>query len=94
MERGNSLKKRTFTSIIFEEYVIATRLMALFSYLVFVAGHFILYNNIDWGGQYLLLIQELQVSSIQTTNKFINSKYNSPSGSYGIENEGILQRNY
>lgn len=93
MKRGNSLKKRGILNQLFYEdnTLSLTRLMALFSYLVFVAGSFyLLYNNIDWGGYAVFATYTGAVgAAIQTTNKFINSKYNSPSGSYGIENEGI-----
>lgn len=87
------MKKRGLLNQLFYEdnTLSLTRLMALFSYLVFVAGSFyLLYNNIDWGGYAVFATYTGAVgAAIQTTNKFINSKYNSPSGSYGIEKEGI-----
>lgn len=88
------MKKRRglLHQLFFEGNILSlTRIMAIFSYLVFVAGSFyLLYNNIDWGGYAVFATYTGAVgAAIQTTNKFINSKYNSPSGSYCGENEGI-----
>lgn len=61
-----------------------TRLIAFLGYLIFIIGSlYLLINNIDWGGYPVFATYTGAVgAAVQTTNKFINSKYNSPSGSY------------
>lgn len=87
------MKKRgLLNQLFFEDNMLSlTRVMAFFSYLVFVIGSFyLLYNNIDWGGYAVFATYTGAVgAAIQTTNKFINSKYNSPSGSYGPEDDSL-----
>lgn len=62
-----------------------TRLIAFLGYLIFIIGSlYLLINDIDWGGYPVFATYTGAVgAAVQTTNKFINSKYNSPSGSYG-----------
>lgn len=61
-----------------------TRLIAFLGYLTFIIGSlYLLINNIDWGGYPVFATYTGAVgAAVQTTNKFINSKYNSPAGSY------------
>ena len=61
-----------------------TRLIAFLGYLTFMIGSlYLLINNIDWGGYPVFATYTGAVgAAVQTTNKFINSKYNSPVGSY------------
>lgn len=61
-----------------------TRLIAFLGYLIFIIGSlYLLINNIDWGGYPVFATYTGAVgAAVQTTNKFINSKYNSPSGAY------------
>lgn len=61
-----------------------TRLIAFLGYLTFIIGSlYLLVNNIDWGGYPVFATYTGAVgAAVQTTNKFINSKYNSPVGSY------------
>jgi len=63
-----------------------TRLIAFLGYLTFMIGSFyLLLNNIDWGGYPVFATYTGAVgAAVQTTNKYINSKYNSPVGSYGF----------
>ena len=64
-----------------------TRLIAFMGYLTFMIGSFyLLINNIDWGGYPVFATYTGAVgAAVQTTNKYINSKYNSPVGSYGFD---------
>jgi hypothetical protein len=64
-----------------------TRLIAFLGYLTFMIGSFyLLLNNIDWGGYPVFATYTGAVgAAVQTTNKYINSKYNSPVGSYGFD---------
>lgn len=61
-----------------------TRLIAFLGYLTFMIGSlYLLINNIDWGGYPVFATYTGAVgAAVQTTNKFINSKYNSPAGAY------------
>lgn len=61
-----------------------TRLIAFLGYVTFMIGSlYLLLNNIDWGGYPVFATYTGAVgAAVQTTNKFINSKYNSPVGSY------------
>ena len=61
-----------------------TRLIAFLGYLTFIIGSlYLLVNNIDWGGNPVFATYTGAVgAAVQTTNKFLNSKYNSPVGSY------------
>lgn len=61
-----------------------TRLLAFLGYLLFAIGSFyLMWNNMSWSGYETFAIYTGGGgTALQFANKFINSKYNSVSGSY------------
>lgn len=85
---AEEVKEGLFKQLFYEDDTFSlTRLIAFLGYLTFMIGSlYLLVNNIDWGGYPVFATYTGAVgAAMQTTNKYINSKYNSPTGSYGSE---------
>lgn len=90
---AEEVKEGLFKQLFYEDNTFSlTRLIAFLGYLTFMIGSiYLLVNNIDWGGYPVFATYTGAVgAAVQTTNKYINSKYNSPTGSYGSENTGSV----
>lgn len=85
------VKEGLFKQLFYESGMFSlTRLIAFLGYLTFMIGSFyLLVNNIDWGGYPVFATYTGAVgAAVQTTNKYINSKYNSPVGAYMYDTNG------
>ena len=87
---AEEVKEGLFKQLFYEDDTFSlTRLIAFLGYLTFMIGSlYLLVNNIDWGGYPVFATYTGAVgAAMQTTNKYINSKYNSEVGTYKEKND-------